>query len=89
MPQDDDRRGTPERDAPGHEPRHPRDREFAPVLKDDDERQGSDDTRDAGRKATGTGVPTDVPAEEGDTTARSSDEGPPIGGSAHEDEPRP
>lgn len=54
-----------------------RDRFFAPVLRADDEPQASDRARAQGRKVTGTGVPTRVPAEDGDTEARSGLEGPP------------
>ncbi|TDQ52202.1 hypothetical protein [Actinorugispora endophytica] len=53
-----------------------RDRFFAPVLRDDDEPQASDRDRARGRKVTGTGVPTSVPAD-GDTEDRSDLEGPP------------
>ncbi|MDA8369295.1 MAG: hypothetical protein M0026_05445 [Nocardiopsaceae bacterium] len=71
----------------GHEPENTRDREFAPMLKDDDEPQASDRTREHGRKATGTGVPTSLPSN-GESTARSSDEGPSIG-VRYTDEPEP
>lgn len=68
---------------PAHSPEPPeraaereRDRFFAPVLRDDDEPHASDWARAQGRKVTGTGVPTSVPAD-GDTEARSALEGPP------------
>ncbi|GAA3736805.1 hypothetical protein HDA32_005519 [Spinactinospora alkalitolerans] len=62
----------------GHEPEpeHTDDRGFAPVLRDEDEPQASDRARAQGRKVTGTGVPTPVPAD-GGSEARSDLEGPP------------
>ncbi|GAB3446084.1 hypothetical protein GCM10027570_17030 [Streptomonospora sediminis] len=54
----------------GHEPEKPRDREFAPVLREDDEALSPKQARAQGRKATGTGVTTSVPADRGDRNGR-------------------
>lgn len=72
----------------GHEPGHTRDTEFAPVLREEDEPTEGDAARSEGRQVTGTGVPTGLPRDGADDEAHSVDEGPAIGASAHEDEPR-
>ncbi|MUL41341.1 hypothetical protein FZ103_09140 [Streptomonospora sp. PA3] len=59
----------------GHEPEDTRDREFAPVLREDEEQASPEQARAQGRKVTGTGVPTPVPADDG-TEARSDLENP-------------
>ncbi|MDA0567720.1 hypothetical protein LG943_25855 [Streptomonospora sp. S1-112] len=59
----------------GHEPEQTDDRGFAPVLRDEDESPSQEYAREHGRKATGTGVPTSVPAD-GDTEDRSVLEDP-------------
>ncbi|MEY9214594.1 hypothetical protein NI17_019000 [Thermobifida halotolerans] len=64
-------------EASERETERQRDRFFAPVVRADDEPQASDRARARGYKVTGTGVPTRVPAEDGDTEARSGLEGPP------------
>ncbi|SKA11453.1 hypothetical protein SAMN02745673_02556 [Marinactinospora thermotolerans DSM 45154] len=72
----------------GHEPRTTHDRDVAPLLRDDEEQEGQR-PREEGRQVTGTGVPTDIPREDDDERARSRDEGPSTGGSAHDHVPRP
>ncbi|QBI56550.1 hypothetical protein [Streptomonospora litoralis] len=47
----------------GHEPEETRDREFAPVLREDEEALSREEAAEQGRKVTGTGVATSVPAE--------------------------
>lgn len=70
----------------GLEPVHTRDEEFAPVLRDEGEPTEGDTACEEGRAVTGTGVPTRLPREE--TDARSPDEGPAVGTSAHDGDPR-
>ncbi|MFD0804391.1 hypothetical protein ACFQZU_24160 [Streptomonospora algeriensis] len=49
----------------GHEPEETRDREYAPVLREDEEAQSREQARSGDRKVTGTGVPTRSPADSG------------------------
>src|SRR5699024_2822823 len=51
----------------GHEPEETRDREFAPVLREDEEALSREQARTQERKVTGTGVVTPIPAGDQET----------------------
>lgn len=66
----------------GHEPEEAHDREYAPVLREDEEAQSREQARTEGRRVTGTGVPTSVEADSGaedETETRSELEEPESG----------